>query len=195
MIFMIEITYKQQCNRARRNTHRAADYFYLRSADRSPCNFSGIWELPEGHIFTAYRARYDGYGHLRSMNFFICQAGSEEEIIISRSNTFEFYREKNYDEVLGYYARGKFQILCTGIGLTYAPRLIEWWKSGDGSVAYAKLCAKYLKPRIKQIPIEEIAKLNEPKPQPTDSVLGGMAAHPRLYDAVLGGKKSIINYY
>jgi hypothetical protein len=50
---------------------------------------------------------------------------------------------------------------------------MEWWNKGDGSIEYAKLCAKYLKPRIKEIPVSELEKLKVPQPKPTDAVLGG----------------------
>lgn len=71
---------------------------------------------------------------------------------------------------------------------------MEWWNKGDGSIEYAELCAKYLKPRIKEIPAEEIAKLN-PQPQATDAVLGGDSAFQKWLStaAVLGGQQQKVN--
>jgi hypothetical protein len=67
---------------------------------------------------------------------------------------------------------------------------MEWWNKGDGSIAYAELCAKYLKPRIKEIPKFELDKLTELKPQPTDAVFGGDTGFQKWLStaAVLGGR-------
>jgi len=187
------IQYRQQCDRTRSNSNRRADYFYLRCKDRSPysTNLEGEWELPENHLFTCYRARYDRYEHLRVVNFFICKVGSQEKNIIS-SNSTRFDTDETELSNLVYYVTGNFNIIVAGIGLTYGRRLMEWWKVGDGSIAYAELCAKYLKPRIMQIPQFELDQLTELKPQPTDAVLGGEDNAFQKWlstAAVLGGKK------
>jgi len=74
---------------------------------------------------------------------------------------------------------------------TYAPRLMEWWNKDDGSIEYAELCAKYLKPRIKEIPKFELDKLTELKPRPTDAVFGGDTGFQKWLStaAVLGGRE------
>ncbi|MEG4328631.1 hypothetical protein [Microcoleus sp. herbarium5] len=190
---MIDLEYQQQCSRSRSGSNRYADYFYLRSADRVPCFFSGTWELPENHIFTAYRARYDKYEHLRLLKFLICRVGGNTRRIICRRESFDFDENNLYeDDISAYYIIGNFDVICAGIGLTYGKRLLEWWVNGNGSIEYAELCAKYLKPRIKEIPAFELEKLKVPQPQPTDAVLGGNSAFQKWLStaAVLGGKIS-----
>jgi hypothetical protein len=187
---MMLLEYKQQCSRSRNNSNRYADYFYLRSFDRSPCFFTGVWELPENHLFTAYRAKYDKFEHLRFLKFFICKVGGDKEQIICRRESFDLV-DITEDDVSAYYVMGNFEVVCSGTGLTYGKRLMEWWNAGDGSIEYAELCAKYLKPRVKQIPQFELDKLAELKPQPTDAVLGGDTAFQKWLStaAVLGGNK------
>lgn len=190
---VIQIQYRQQCDKTRPNNNRLADYFYLRCKDRSPysTNLEGEWDLPENHIFTCYRARYDKYEHLRVVNFFLCKVGSQEKSIISSNGAGLFEANKTELSTLVFYVVGNFDIISTGLGLTYGRRLMKWWSDGDGSIAYAELCAKYLKPRIKEIPQFEIKKLAELKPQPTDVVLGGDTAFQKWLStaAILGGKK------
>lgn len=70
-LIMIELEYKQQCDRperhekGRRKRRHSFNgyYFYIRSHDRSPREFQGIWELPENHLFTVHSAEYL-YNHL-----------------------------------------------------------------------------------------------------------------------------------
>lgn len=196
LLLMIDLEYHQQCSRARSSSNKNADYFYLRSADRLPCFFSGTWQLPENHIFTAYRARYDKYEHLRSLKFFICKAGGNKKQIICRKESTDFESiNSNQDDISAYYVIGNFDIICVGIGLTYGKRLMQWWINGDNSIEYAQLCAKYLKPRIKEIPQFELEKLQTPQPQPTDAVLGGNDAFQKWLStaAVLGGKNAPTN--
>lgn len=190
---MIQIQYRQQCSRTRRNSNRNAHYFYLRCKDRSPYspNLEGEWELPENHLFTCYRAKYDKFEHLRVVNFWVCKPGGQEKNIISSKGVNLFDVVEPELPTLVYYVIGNFDIIVAGIGLTYGRRLMEWWNAGDGSIAYAELCAKYLKPRIKQIPQFELDKLTKPKPQPTDAVLGNKDAAFQKWistAAVLGGK-------
>jgi hypothetical protein len=143
-------------------------------------------------LFSVYSAIYD-YEHLQSIDFFILQAGGDEQIIY-RSNGQIKSDKSEFDlkSHLGLpFVAGKFKIICHGRGRTYGKRLLKWWLNSDYSIEYAKLCAKYLKPRVKQIPQFELDKLSEPQPQGTDAVLGGDAAFQKwlLTAAVLGGKK------
>ena len=187
---MIDIIYKQACIRKKKISINGR-YFYLRSHDRVPAYFEGIFELPEGHLFSVYSAIYD-YEHLQSKDFFILQAGGEEdEQIIYRSNGQIKFDKSEFDlkSHLGLpFVAGKFKIICHGTGKTYGKRLLEWWVNGDYSIEYAELCAKYLKPRVKEIPAFELDKLKVPQPQPTDAVIGGDEFSRWLSTAaVLGG--------
>jgi hypothetical protein len=74
------------------------------------------------------------------------------------------------------FVAGNFKIICHGRGRTYGKGLLKWWLNGDYSIEYAELCAKYLKPRIKEIPQFDLEKLRLPQPADTDAVLGGDAA-------------------
>lgn len=185
---MVEISYKQQCTR-----HREPDikgrYFYVRSHDRSPAFFEGMFKLPEGHLFTAYSAIYN-YTYLQSIDFFILQAGGDEQVIYRLNGQVSFDLSE-FNPSLSPFVIGKFKVVCQGSGKTYGKRLIEWWLNGDYSLEYAELCAKYLKPRIKEIPAFELEKLKVPQPQPTDAVLGGDDFSRWLSTAaVLGGKRA-----
>jgi hypothetical protein len=174
---MIKITYVQEHKQNSRKT--SGSYFYVRTHFLKEFDFAGEWYLPERATFSVYRAEYHYYP--KSIEFWICAIGkdfSEERISI--------YPSGNVASV-----QGKFRIIAESDSKTYAPRLMQWWNAGDGSIEYAELCAKYLKPRIKQIPQFELDKLAEPKPQLTDAVLGGDSAFQKWLStaAVLGGKK------
>jgi len=188
---MIDILYKQACVRKKKSSINGR-YFYLRSHDRAPTFFEGTFELPEGHLFSLYSAIYD-YEHLQSIDFFILQAGGDEQIIYRSNGQIKFDKsEFDLKSHLGLpFVAGNFKIICHGRGRTYGKRLLEWWLNGDYSIEYAELCAKYLKPRVKQIPQFELDKLAELKPQPTDAVLGGDSAFAKWLStaAVLGGKE------
>ena len=138
-------------------------------------------------MFSVYSAIYD-YEHLQSIDFFILQAGGDEQIIY-RSNGQIKFDESEFKPTLPFVA-GKFKIICHGKGKTYGKRLLEWWLNGDYSISYAELCAKYLKPRVKQISQFKLDKLSEPQPQATDAVLGGSDTAFQKWlstAAVLGG--------
>jgi len=188
---MIDILYKQVCIRKNKSSINGR-YFYIRSHDRVPTFFEGIFELPEGHLFSVYSAIYD-YEHLQSIDFFILQAGGDEQIIYRSNGQIKFDKsEFDLKSHLGLpFVAGKFKIICHGRGRTYGKRLLEWWLNGDYSIEYAELCAKYLKPRIKEIPQFELDKLSEPQPQATDAVLGGSDTAFQKWlstAAVLGGR-------
>lgn len=189
---MIDIIYKQACIRKKKSSINGR-YFYLRSHDRVPTFFEGIFELPEGHLFSVYSAIYD-YEHLQSIDFFILQAGGDEQIIYRSNGQIKFDKsEFGLKSHLGLpFVAGNFKIICHGTGKTYGKRLLEWWVNGDYSIEYAELCAKYLKPRIKEIPQFEVEKLRLPQPTDTDAVLGGDAAFQKWLStaAVLGGKRA-----
>lgn len=174
---MVKITYAQEHYVSRRKTK--GSYFYVRTHFIEKFDFSGEWDLPEGATFSAYRSEY--YHYPLSIEFWICAVGEdlpEERISI--------YPSGNVASV-----EGKFRIIAESDSKTYAPRLMQRWNAGDGSIEYAELCAKYLKPRIKQIPQFELDKLAELKPQPTDAVLGENSEFQKWLStaAVLGGKK------
>jgi len=169
---MINILYKQACIRKKKSSINGR-YFYIRSHDRVPTFFEGTFELPEGHLFSLYSAIYN-YEHLQSIDFFILQAGGDEQIIY-RSNGQIKFDESEFDlksHLNLPFVAGKFKIICHGRGRTYGKRLLEWWLNGDYLIEYAELCTKYLKPRIKEIPASELEKLKVPQPKPTDAVLG-----------------------
>jgi hypothetical protein len=175
---MIRILYAQEHYQNSRRT--SGRYFYVRTHSLKEFPFIGEWYLEEGSTFSVYRSEY--YRYPISTEFWICAVSEEFE-----EERISIYPSGNVESV-----EGKFQIIAYSNSKTYAPRLMEWWNKGDGSIEYAELCAKYLKPRIKEIPAEELAKLN-PQPQPTDAVLGGDAFSKWLsMAAVLGGKKARI---
>jgi len=173
---MIKITYAQEHEQNSRRT--SGRYFYVRTHSLKEFEWSGEWYLPEGATFSVYRAEYHHYP--LSTEFWICAVGEEFE-----NERISIYPSGNVASV-----EGKFRIICEADSKVYAPRLMEWWNAGDGLIAYAELCAKYLKPRIKQIPQFELDKLAKPKPQPNDAVLGGDTAFQKWLStaAVLGGK-------
>lgn len=173
---MIKITYAQQCDRNSRKT--SGSYFFVRTHSIKEFDFNGAWQLPEGATFSVYRSEYHYYP--LSVEFWICSASESFE-----ENRISIYPSGNVASV-----SGKFQIIAEANTKLYAFRLMEWWNKGDGSIEYAELCAKYLKPRIKEIPAFELEKLKVPQPQPTDAVLGGDSAFQKWLStaAVLGGK-------
>lgn len=174
---MIRITYAQHHKQNSRQT--SGSYFYVRTHSLKEFDFAGEWYLEEGATFSVYRSEYHHYPI--STEFWICAVGESldlERISIHPSANVGFIE-------------GNFQIIAYSNSKTYAPRLIEWWNKGDGSIEYAQLCAKYLKPRIKEIPQFELDKLF-PQPKPTDAVLGGDDFQRWLSTAaVLGGKRPI----
>ena len=177
---MIKITYAQECDRNSRKT--SGSYFYVRTHSLKEFEWSGKWYLPEGATFSVYRSEYHYYP--LSTKFWICSVSEQFE-----KNRISIYPSGNVASV-----QGKFQIIVESNSKTYAPRLMDWWNKSDGSIEYAELCAKYLKPRVKQIPQFELDKLAELKPQPTDVVLGGDTAFQKWLStaALLGGKKAKI---
>ncbi len=190
---MIDIFYKQACIRKKKSSINGR-YFYVQSHDRAPTFFEDTFELPEGHLFSLYSAIYD-YEHLQSIDFFILQAGGANEQIIYRSNGQIKFDKSEFDLKSRFglpFVAGNFKIICYGRGKTYGKRLLEWWLNGDYSIEYAELCAKYLKPRVKQIPQFELDKLSEPQPQATDAVLSSSDTAFQKWlstAAVLGGKE------
>jgi len=174
---MIKIVYAQDYHQNSRGT--SGRYFYVRTHSLKEFEWCGEWYLPENATFSVYRSEYHHYP--LSIGFWICAVSEnlEEERI-------SIYPSGNVASV-----QGKFRIIAYSNSKTYAPRLMEWWNKGDGSIEYAELCAKYLKPRVKQIPQFELDKLAELKPQPTDAVLGGDSAFAKWLStaAVLGGKE------
>jgi len=159
---MIKITYAQECERNSRRT--SSSYFYVRTHSLKEFDFRGKWYLEEGATFSVYRSEYHHYP--LSIEFWICSVSEDFE-----QNRISIYPSGNVASV-----SGKFRIIAESNSKTYAPRLMEWWNKGDGSIEYAELCAKYLKPRIKEIPQFDLEKLRLPQPADTDAVLGGDAA-------------------
>lgn len=178
---MIKITYAQECRRNSRRT--SGSYFYVRTHSIKEFDFDGEWYLSEGATFSVYRSEYHYYP--LSVKFWICSVSESFE-----ENRISIYPSGNVASV-----SGKFRIIVESNSKTYAPRLMEWWNQGDGSIEYAELCAKYLKPRIKEIPTFELDKLKVPQPQPTDAILGGDSAFQKWLStaAVLGGKNKSVN--
>ena len=170
---MIKITYAQECDRNSRRT--SGSYFYVRTHSLKEFDFRGEWYLEEGATFSVYRSEYHHYP--LSIEFWICSVSKDFE-----QNRISIYPSGNVAAV-----SGKFRIIAESSSKTYAPRLMEWWNKGDGSIEYAELCAKYLKPRVKEIPAFELDKLKVPQPQPTDAVLGGDAFSRWLSTAAVFG--------
>lgn len=156
---MVKITYAQEHDQNSRKT--SGSYFYVRTHSLKKFDFRGEWDLDEGATFSVYRSEYHYYPI--STEFWICSVSKDFE-----KNRISTYPSGNVASV-----SGKFRIIVEANSKTYAPRLMQWWNNGDGSIEYAELCAKYLKPRIKEIPAFELEKLKVPQPQPTDAVLGG----------------------
>ena len=174
---MVKITYAQEC--ARNSKRTRGDYFYVRTHSLDKFAFSGKWDLPNNATFSVYRSEY--YYHPISTEFWICAVGEDLE-----KERISIYPDGNVASV-----EGKFRIIAEAGHNPYSLRLMEWWNAGDGSIEYAELCAKYLKPRIMQIPQFELDKLTQLKPQPTDAVLGGDSAFQKWLStaAVLGEKR------
>jgi hypothetical protein len=178
---MIKILYAQKHHQNSRQT--SGSYFRVRTHSLKEFPFIGEWYLEEGATFSVYRSESYHYPLSYSNEFWICAVGEDLE-----EERISIYPSGNVAAV-----QGKFTIITYSNSKTYAPRLMEWWNKGDGSIEYAELCAKYLKPRVKQIPQFELDKLVELKPQPTDVVLGGDNFSCWLSTAaVLGGKKAKI---
>ena len=156
---MVKITYAQDYHQNSRQTN--GRYFYVRTHSLKKFPFTGEWELEEGATFSVYRSEYHYYP--LSIEFLICSVSEDFE-----ENRISIYPSANVAAV-----SGRFRIIAESNSKTYAPRLMEWWNKGDGSIEYAQLCAKYLKPRVKKIPAFELDKLKVPQPQPTDAILGG----------------------
>lgn len=174
---MIEITYAQNYRQNSRGT--SGSYFYVRTHSLDKFDFRGEWDLPNNATFSVYRLEYHHYPI--SKEFWICAVGEDLE-----NERISIYPSGNVASV-----EGKFRIIAEATHDPYSSRLMEWWNAGDGSIAYAELCAKYLKPRIMQIPQFELDQLTEPKPKATDAVLGGKDAAFQKWlstAAVLGGK-------
>ena len=173
---MVKITYAQECDGNSRKT--MGNYFYVRTHSLDKFDFKGEWNLSNGATFTVYRAEY--YYRPVSIEFWICVADEKAE-----EDRISIYSRDNVAAV-----EGKFRIIAEVNSKTYAPRLMKWWNAGDGSIEYAELCVKYLKPRVMQIPQFELEKFAQLKPQPTDAVLGGDSAFQKWLStaAVLGGK-------
>lgn len=178
---MVKITYSQECDQNSKRT--SCSYFYVRTHSFEKFNFSGKWDLSEGATFSVYRSEYHYYP--LSVEFWVCSVSKSFE-----ENKISIYPSRNVASV-----SGKFQIITESNNKLYAFRLMEWWNKGDGSIEYAQLCAKYLKPRIKEIPSFELEKLKVSQPQPTDAVLGGDSAFQKWLStaAVLGGKAKSLN--
>lgn len=177
---MVKVTYAQECRRNSRNT--SGTYFYVRTHSIGEFDFNGEWYLPEGATFSIYRSEYHYYPI--SVEFWLC----------SVSESFDESRISIYPSGNVASVSGKFQIIAESNSKLYAFRLMDWWNKGDGSIEYAYLCAKYLKPGIKEIPVVELEKLKASRPRPTDAVLGGDRAFEKWLStaAVLGGKQKIV---
>jgi hypothetical protein len=175
---MIKVTYAQDYHQNSRGT--SGRYFYVRTHSLKEFEWCGEWYLPENATFSVYRSEYHHYP--LSIEFWICAVSEDLE-----EERISIYPSGNVASV-----QGKFRIIAYSNSKTYAPRLMEWWNKGDGSIEYAELCAKYLKPRIKEIPQFELEKLRLPQPADTDAVLGGDAAFQKWLStaAVLGGKRA-----
>jgi len=172
----MKIIYAQEHRQNRKAN--VGNYFYVRTHSIDKFDFTGIWNLPNDATFSAYRSIYQY--HPISKEFWIC--------VVDESSTVQrisIYPSGNVASV-----EGKFRIIVKANHDPYSSRLIKWWNAGDGSIAYAELCAKYLKPRIMQIPQFELDQLAELKPQPTDAVIGGDTAFQKWLStaAVSGGK-------
>lgn len=171
---MIKITYAQEHQQNSRKT--SGNYFYIRTHSIKEFDFNGEWHLEEGATFSVYRSEFNHYP--LSIEFWICSVNENFE-----EDRISIYPSGNVASV-----SGRFRIIAESNSKTYAPRLMEWWNKGDGSIEYAELCAKYLKPRIKEIPAFELEKFTCSQPQPTDAVLGGDSAFQKWLStaAVLG---------
>jgi hypothetical protein len=174
---MVLITYAQYWHQNSRGT--SGSYFYVRTHSLKEFDFTGQWDLSEGSTFSVYRSEY--WHFPQSIEFWICSVSSD-----FNEDRISIYPSGNVASV-----QGKFNIIAQSDSKTYAPRLMSWWNTGDGSIAYAQLCAKYLKPRITKIPQFELDKLIHLKPDSTDLVLGGNDAFQKWLStaAVLGGNK------
>ena len=170
---MVKIIYAQECCRNSRGT--SGHYFYVRTHSFKEFDFTGEWDLQNGATFSVYRSEYHHYP--LSIEFWICSVSEDFD-----ENRISIYSSGNVASV-----SGKFRIIAESNSKIYAPRLMEWWNKGDGSIAYAELCAKYLKPRIKEIPLFELENLKVLEPQPTDAVLGGDAFSRWLSTAAVFG--------
>lgn len=173
---MVKIIYSQDYHQNSRQI--SGRYFYVRTHSLKEFEWCGEWDLPENATFSVYRAEYHYYP--LSTEFWICAVSEQFE-----NERISIYPSGNVASV-----EGKFRIIAESNSKTYAPRLMQWWNAGNGSIKYAELCAKYLKPRVKQIPQFELDKLAELKPQATDAVLGGDKAFQKWLStaAVLGGR-------
>lgn len=177
---MVKILYAQHHKQNSRQT--SGSYFYVRSHSLKELDWSGELDLEEGATFSVYRSEY--YHYPISIEFWICAVSEQFE-----ENRISIYPSGNIGSVAG-----KFQIIAESDSKTYAPRLMQWWNQSDGSIEYAHMSAKYLKPGIKEIPVVELEKLKAPGPRPTDAVLGGDRAFEKWLStaAVLGGKQKIV---
>jgi hypothetical protein len=188
----MEIQFRQY----HKHEHRFGNTFSFREKDYTPKKPKKKWkpteeiikeekrELPEGELFTIYRAMYHSY-YGGQLSFFICKVGSTD------SQAIYSYPNEGDEENSPGWVKGKFEIVCYEEKARYANRLMQWWQKGDRTIEYAQLCAKYINlQQIKEIPKIELEKLSLSRPQPTDAVMGGDAAFQKWLStaAVLGGK-------
>lgn len=95
--------------------------------------------LPEGQIFTIFEQNGNKRG-TDTFIFAICIAGDAE-----------FYDWK--PQYGSGFIRGNFKLICKADSKTKAPRLMDWWTKGDGSLAYAQHCAAHIDKRgLKELP-------------------------------------------
>jgi len=142
---MVKITYVQNCCQNSQKT--IGNYFYVRTHSLDKFDFKGEWHLPNNTTFSVYRSEHHNYPV--SKEFWICAVN--EDLENERIGTYPSGDLASIE--------GKFRIITEANHDPYSSRLMQWWNAGDGSIAYAELCAKYLKPRIMQIPQFELDNL------------------------------------
>lgn len=97
--------------------------------------------VPDGVIFTIFEQNGSKRG-TDTFLFSICETDSTEEI------------QKDKAEYGKGFFQGQYKVIAQGKTKTLAPRLLDWWTSGDKTKAYAELCAKYIDKRgVKNLPI------------------------------------------
>lgn len=103
-------------------------------------NYTGyvVVDAPAGTLFTIYEQNGDKRG-TDEFKFAIAQIDDE-------------YHDwkASYGRA---FCRGNFKILVQSDSLTKAPRLMDWWIKGDGSLEYALHCGVYIQKRgVKNLP-------------------------------------------
>ena len=101
-------------------------------------------EIPVGTVFTLFEQDGTKRG-TDTFKFLVCEIVEGED-----SNHSTEYGSGFFE--------GSFRVIAEGLTKTKAPRLMEWWNSGDKTLAFAEHCAAHIDKRgLKTLPSMVVA--------------------------------------